>query len=877
MMRRYSIPLLLAQCFLLTLGCGQELEQSRELTADHASALLAADPPISDEIEITAPKLERRTSVSPRIAFGDGVFLVVWAIPTTYPSAHMYGTRILQSGEVVDKTGFYIGAGYPQDITFGNGEFVVVSTPVMSNPNGEIRATRISPAGQVLDPGGVVIAPDDINSTVDVFPTVASDGTDFLIAWTENGNLPTVFRTLRLARFTAAGEVLDPGGKLFSELLPWTNTPSLLFDGQQYLLTWTPSFDYIYGTRLSKNAEPIDANPFIVDDFIGNHTQMKIVHDGTNFIVLSGIDNGVSKTMRMRKVDSTGKVDPNAIVLSTGITTAGFSDAALHGQRILVTLDDYSFNRTHSFHMTPDGIVSDPVPPVLAEDSRDARVAATATGGSLVVWAEKASYAAPARGFTMGTRVDLAGKKLDAPALPISTRASTQGAPRVTFGGKDHFLTWREESEFLSARVSPLGDVVDGPALPFKDPTNGTTQITQVFSAGESSGPIWVQATQNGSTTGTLVARLSADGTALDTVPFQLPESYFGPLVTHQYIAAADAEGALFVGAYADTSIPFAIRVTNDGTVQPLVQIGAKPCVPKSLTFDGTNYLLSCATPIGDYPGTDFDATLFGAKISTSGQMLDQGWTSLFTFPNTMFEWFSASFDGTNHWFFWRTDEYEVGYWPNFPRTVRLHAFGVTSTGDAVTPKPLLLSELNGCGTAAMGSLHPAVGSVDGTTYVIWSETPNVTSCDPFPIDLIGVTIDSTGVVSPTFPVSSLPGDESAPAISVHPDGQILVSYARFAPESPYAAERARARMLTACVCPDGQACVVGMCSSSSTSGSSGSSSGGANPPGDEPIRFGGCGCRIVDDSPAQTSLGLASMLLGLAGWRRRRQRIARA
>lgn len=875
-MRRYSIPLLLAHCSLLSLGCSQEIEQFQDVTAEHSAALYAADPPISDEIAVSAPKLERRTSVDPRVAFGDGTYLVVWSIPTIYPSAHMYGTRVLQSGEVVDKTGFYIGPGYPQDITFGNGEFVVVSTPVMSNPNGEIRATRISSTGQVLDPGGILIAPEDINSTIDVFPTVASDGTDFLIAWTENGNLPNIFRTLRLARFTAAGEVLDPGGKLFSEILPWTNTPSLLFDGQQYLLAWTPSFDYIYGTRLSKNAEPLDANPFIIDDFIGNHTQMKILHDGTNFIVLSGVDNGVNKTIRMRKVDSTGKVDPNAIIPPTGIATTSFSDAALHGQRILVTLDDYTFKRTHSFHMTTDGVLSEPVPPILAEDSRDARVATTATGGSLVVWAEKATYDFPAQGFTMGTRVDLAGKKLDSPALPITTRASTQAAPRVTFGGKNHFLTWREGSEFLFAQVTPLGDVVEGTALPFKDPTNATIDITQVISAADSAGPIWVQMSQNGNAA-TTVARLSADGTVLDSVPFQLPESYFGPLVTHSYIAAADAEGALFVGAYSDTSIPFGIRVTNDGTVLPLVQIGAKPCVPKSLTFDGTNYMLTCATPPGDYPSGDFEATLFGAKISTGGQMLDQGWTSLFTFPNTMFEWFAASFDGTNHWFFWRTDEYDFGYWPNFPRTVRLHAMGISSTGDLVTPKPLLLSELNGCGSAAVRSLHPAVGSVNGTTYVVWSETPNSASCDPFPIDLLGVTIDSAGAVSPKFTVSNMPGDESTPAISVHPDGQILVSYARFAPETPYAAERARARILTACVCPDGQACVVGMCGSSSSSGSSGSSSGGVNPPGDEPIRFGGCGCRIADDAPAKSGLGLASALVALAAWGRRRQGARRA
>jgi hypothetical protein len=871
MMRQYSIPLLLAHCGLLALGCSQELEPSPETTAEWSAALLAADPPISDEIEIAEPKLERRTSVDPHIAFGDGVYLVVWSIPTTHPSAHMYGTRIGQSGEILDPSGFYIGPGYPSSMTHANGQFVVVSTPIMNNPNGEIRATRISPAGKVLDPGGVLVAPDDATSSVDIFPVIASDGTDFLIAWTENGNSPMIFRSLRTARFTGAGEVLDPGGKLVTEIVPWTNPPGLAFDGQQYLLTWSPNFDNIYGLRLSKAADVLDSKPIVIDELIGNHKHLKTLHDGMNFLVVSGLDDGQNNTIRIRKVASSGVVDPNAIVTPTGVGSAIFSDVSLHGQRLLVTLDDYTLDKTYSFHLTTDGIPSEPVPPVLAENSRDSRVAANAVG-SLVIWAEEASYGAPAKGFTMGTRVDLAGKKLDSPALPVTVRASTQGAPRASFNGKNHFLAWREANEFLSAQVTPLGEVVPGPALPFKDPAAGSTQITQIFSAAEANGPVWAQATQIGATGSTLVARISADGMVLDSVPFQLPASSHGPLVTQQYLAAADSEGAIFVGASPSTSIPFAIRVTNDGAVQPLVQIGAQPCVPKSLTFDGTNYLLTCATPIGDYPDNDFDATLLGASISKNGQLLDAGWKPLFTFPNTMFEWFSASFDGKNHWLVWRIDDKQQGYWPNFPRTVRLHAMGVSSQGELLTPEPLLLAEMDGCGTAAIKSLHPAVGSVKDTTYVVWSESPNPASCDPFPIDLVGVTIDAAGNVSPKFPISSMPGNEDAPALSIHPEGQILVTYARFAPEAPYVAERARARFITACVCPDGQACVTGACSSSS-SGSTSSGSSGGNNPGDEPIRFGGCGCRFGEEVPVRGGLATAMAMFVWAGLRRRSSR----
>ncbi len=213
----------------------------------------------------------------------------------------MYASRVSPAGEVLDPAGFYVGPGYPSDVIFANGQFVVVSTPLTGSPSGDIRLTRILPSGQVLDPGGIVVAPDDPTTMIDVFPTIVSDGADYLVAWTENANFPNFFRTLRLARVTSAGVVVDPGGLLVTGLIAWTSRPSMAFDGNQFLLTWAPNFDQVYGMRVSKSADLIDTKPIIIDERVGNHWSSQVVFDGTQFVAGSSLVKNNTAVLRLRR------------------------------------------------------------------------------------------------------------------------------------------------------------------------------------------------------------------------------------------------------------------------------------------------------------------------------------------------------------------------------------------------------------------------------------------------------------------------------------------------------------------------------------------------------------------------------------------------
>ncbi len=71
----------------------------------------------------------------------------------------------------------------------------------------DIYASRVAADGTTLDPDGIAIATAD---GLEWTPEVASDGTNFLVVWTDGvqGNRGDV----RAARVTPQGEVLDPGG-----------------------------------------------------------------------------------------------------------------------------------------------------------------------------------------------------------------------------------------------------------------------------------------------------------------------------------------------------------------------------------------------------------------------------------------------------------------------------------------------------------------------------------------------------------------------------------------------------------------------------------------------------------------------------------------
>ena len=110
----------------------------------------------------------------------------------------------------------------------------------------DIYASRVAADGTTLDPDGIPIA---TAAGLQWTPEVASDGTNFLVVWTDSsaGNRGDVLA----ARVTPQGEVLDPGGFVLTAPEQYGGyRPHAAFDGENYLVTYENCY-CIRGVRVT--------------------------------------------------------------------------------------------------------------------------------------------------------------------------------------------------------------------------------------------------------------------------------------------------------------------------------------------------------------------------------------------------------------------------------------------------------------------------------------------------------------------------------------------------------------------------------------------------------------------------------------------------
>jgi hypothetical protein len=127
---------------------------------------------------------------------------------------------------------------------------------------GNIYGTRISSAGKVLDPTGIVINGDSNGQTQ---PKVASNGSDFLVAWFDVTNAVGGATWLNVACtwVRADGVVLDTNGIQVTSTNAFRDKLDIACNGTNYLAVWEhetigSSDPDIYGARLSSTNTALD-------------------------------------------------------------------------------------------------------------------------------------------------------------------------------------------------------------------------------------------------------------------------------------------------------------------------------------------------------------------------------------------------------------------------------------------------------------------------------------------------------------------------------------------------------------------------------------------------------------------------------------------
>lgn len=578
------------------------------------------------------PTAKHRTR--PRVAF-DGVnYLVVWEDYTFVQAAagvDVRGARVTTAGAVLDPDGFVI-AGTSNDelepsVSFNGTNYLVAWTDY-DGVERDVLAARVSPAGMVLDANPIVVC-NLANSQMQT--DMASDGTNFLVAWRDYRNSTFEAYTARIAN---DGTVLDPMGVKMN-VASGGNEPGVAFGTNTYLVTWTDN-STIYARRVDPSTGQPQGSVITVAFISAGASRFSpkpAFYNGNYFIgwsESSNITGGTGQFIGSWVNESTGVVaSPSKVsMLPGGAAVNGFEVIAhpggfvgvacntvvckgvsfgdpnpgsfpsfvvnlvsntesgvaveYDGTRWLVAWTDSRGAHDGIFAVRVDaqGNVLDPSAIEVSNpiNGRDFSEVALATNGSTfyLVWVESSlSIGTDIR----GARLDGAtGAVLDPTALTIET-VGTLSTPRIAFDGVNYFAVWKSSLEIKGNQLSGVT------GLPTKasavtvtgSGTNGDPDIA--FGAG-----VYLVAWER--STDARFTRVDTTGAVIDPAPTVLAANGTD-------VAVAFGAGEFLIGW--DHGNIEATRVTPAGAVLDAVPldlstnvISASRC---ALSFDGSHFV----------------------------------------------------------------------------------------------------------------------------------------------------------------------------------------------------------------------------------------------------------------------------------------------
>ena len=163
-----------------------------------------------------------KDAYAPSAGFGKNFFLIVWQsgrfapgdiTQGLTPDGDIVGCRVDIDGKIVDQTPFAICQAKDLQerprIAYGNGVFLVVWQDLRNEKDWDIYGARITPEGKVLDSGGFLIIGGNHNQAL---PDVTWDGENFWIVWQDfrSGDFYEVYGI----RVSSEGKILDREGIL---------------------------------------------------------------------------------------------------------------------------------------------------------------------------------------------------------------------------------------------------------------------------------------------------------------------------------------------------------------------------------------------------------------------------------------------------------------------------------------------------------------------------------------------------------------------------------------------------------------------------------------------------------------------------------------
>lgn len=168
----------------------------------------------------------------PAVAASGTDFLVVSSFEVIHEIRNIYGARVANDGSVIDSTPFVLGFNFAErpDVTGTSSGWVAgwERAPTHDSPYSLAEIASLSTSGVLTDPETVLFV---AGTPVQEWVSVASDGTDVLVAFSDDGDIVGRFATDEAVPTGSDFTISDADNEQFQTSVAW--------NGSAYQVAWT--------------------------------------------------------------------------------------------------------------------------------------------------------------------------------------------------------------------------------------------------------------------------------------------------------------------------------------------------------------------------------------------------------------------------------------------------------------------------------------------------------------------------------------------------------------------------------------------------------------------------------------------------------------
>ena len=371
-----------------------------------------------------------------------------WA-PGTKWSYGGYTLTVAKTG-VLEPSGFRISAFTAKEwtptVSFdGTNHLVAWSTNTI-----DIYAARVSKAGKVVDTTPRKVSSSSLNFCG--LPSMAYGLGRYLLAWSSVTSTTTTTNHIMGARFSPAGQVMDPSNRLFTGA---TGTPanflptSVTFGANTFFVVHQSSISSkweVRGQLISPSGSPKSA-AINLSSAKSNKELPYAASDGSSFLAVWSDDRGGVYEIWGARVGPTGAVlDKSGIAIAKSVTSGTQREPAVayNGSNYLVVWEDSRSGNWDIYGVrvsTSGAVLGTPQPLSTAGKYQQRPRLAGDNKGWLVAWQDTRNSNMP---DIYGAWVGTDGKRQGAGDFPIAKQSAYQSFPGVSSNGDSHLVVWMD-------------------------------------------------------------------------------------------------------------------------------------------------------------------------------------------------------------------------------------------------------------------------------------------------------------------------------------------------------------------------------------------------------------------------------------------------